>query len=100
MRLGKFLILCAVFMLCAWSVSAQATVVSDSDIGLQNSRDRTVVHCYDSESASAEECAQYFEAKGYVRFRDIPYKTAGYDFLKVDTYPTRRWRNSEVTPRW
>lgn len=100
MQFGRFLTLLSISALSAWSASAQATVVSDTDIGLQNSRDRTVVHCYDSERASAEECAKYFEAKGYVRFRDIPYKTAGYDFLKVDTYPTRRWRNSEITPRW
>jgi len=37
---------------------------------------------------------------GYVRLRDIPYKSANYDFLKTDTYPTRRWRDGETTPRW
>lgn len=35
-----------------------------------------------------------------VRFEDIPYKTANYDFLKTGTYPTRRWRPGEITPRW
>ena len=38
--------------------------------------------------------------KGYVRLREIPYKPADYDFLKTDTYPTRRWRGGELTPRW
>ena len=69
-------------------------------IGLQNLDSREVVYCYDNSENSAESCAQYFERKGYVRFRDIPYKTANYDFLKVDTYPTRRWRDSEITSRW
>ncbi len=69
-------------------------------IGLQNLENRNVVRCYSNEEYSAEHCARYFEKFGYVRFRDIPYKTANYDFLKVDTYPTRRWRDSESTPRW
>lgn len=69
-------------------------------IGLQNLETREVVRCYNNEQTSAEACAEIFEKKGYVRFRDIPYKTADYDFLKVDTYPTRRWRDSEVTSRW
>ena len=69
-------------------------------IGLQNLVSREVVYCYDNSENSAERCAQYFESRGYVRFRDIPYKTADYDFLKVDTYPTRRWRDSELTSRW
>ncbi len=75
-------------------------VNDENHIGLQNLENRNIVHCYSNEEYSAEQCARYFEKFGYVRFRDIPYKTANYDFLKVDTYPTRRWRNSELTPRW
>ncbi len=69
-------------------------------IGLQNMRSRTIVRCYAADEQAMEDCAAAYERKGFVRFRDIPYKTAGYDFLKVDTYPTRRWRDSELTPRW
>lgn len=69
-------------------------------ISLQNLNNRNVVYCYNSEQQSSEVCAKYFEKKGYTRFRDIPYKTAKYDFLKKDTYPTRRWRDGEQTPRW
>lgn len=69
-------------------------------IDLQNPHNRVVVHCQKTESASAELCAEFFEKRGYVRLRDIPYKTADYDFLKTDTYPTRRWRENEATPRW
>lgn len=69
-------------------------------IGLKNQWNRAVVYCYDNAENSAESCAQYFESQGYTRFQDIPYKTANYDFLKVDTYPTRRWRDNELTPRW
>ena len=77
------------------------TYVNDKcSIGLQNLNTREVVYCRKTIFVSAEECAARYEAKGYTRFRDIPYKTANYDFLKVDNYPTRRWRDSEVTPRW
>ena len=69
-------------------------------IGLQNLNNRAVAYCFDNSENTAESCAQYLESKGYVRFRDIPYKTANYDFLKVDTYPNRRWRDAELTSRW
>lgn len=87
---------CAVVLVSAKS----ALSALDGNIGLQHPYDRTVVHCASNSKYSAEDCAQYFEAKGFVRFRNIPYKTAGYDLLKVDTFPTRRWRESEKTPRW
>ena len=69
-------------------------------IGLQNLRTRAIVHCYTTEKVLAETCAQAYEEQGFVRFREIPYKTADYDFLGKDTYPTRRWRHDERTPRW
>lgn len=74
---------------------------NDEDtIVLQNLHSRVLAYCYSSERNPAEFCAQSFEKLGYVRLRDIPYKPAEYDFLKTDTYPTRRWRGGELTPRW
>lgn len=101
MRIYLFLFVAAMTA-AVQTAAAQSVAVEETEIGLQNVRDRTIVRCYGSGdgAGSAEECARYFEQKGYVRFRDIPYKTANYDFLKVDTYPTRRWRDSEATPRW
>ena len=97
MRLLKFLLVVASFVLGKLDVcQAQESV----EIGLQNPYDRTVVRCQGEDADAAESCAKNYEDKGYVRFRDIPYKTATYDMLNVDTYPTRRWRNTEVTPRW
>ena len=70
-------------------------------IALQNPTTRQIVRCYATDTEPAEFCAKYFESKSYVRLRDIPYKTANYDFpKKSDPYPTRRWRNYERTPRW
>ncbi|MBS4772647.1 MAG: hypothetical protein KHX55_00025 [Proteobacteria bacterium] len=69
-------------------------------INLQNPYTRKIARCYNNNISSAEECARYFERYGFIRFREIPYKTANYDFLHVDTFPTRRWRDSELTPRW
>lgn len=75
-------------------------VNDEETIVLQDLNSRLVAYCHNSNFNSAEFCAQEFEKLGYTRLRDIPYKTADYDFLKTDTYPTRRWRNGELTPRW
>ncbi len=72
----------------------------EGTISLQNLTSRVIVHCYTTENMDAETCAQAFEKENFVRFREIPYRTADYDFLKKDTYPTRRWRNGERAPRW
>ena len=69
-------------------------------IGLQNLETRVLVYCYNSDEITTEECAQEFEKRGYVRLTDIPRLAAEYDYLKSDTYPTRRWRKDEKIPRW
>lgn len=69
-------------------------------ISLLDPYTRNIVHCYDSSFGGSENCARKYERKNFVRFRDIPYKTANYDFLTRETYPTRRWREHERTPRW
>ncbi|MBR6663348.1 MAG: hypothetical protein IKL33_00815 [Alphaproteobacteria bacterium] len=97
MRLLKFLLVAGCFAFGMFDVCQAQEAV---EIGLQNPYDRTVVRCQGEDADAAEKCARDYENKGYVRFRDIPYKTAVYDMLKVDTYPTRRWRDTEVTPRW
>lgn len=102
---ASFLILCS----CSWWQTeeilplkpARPVYGNEQDtIVLQNQTNRVIATCHSTEDVSADSCAQAFEAKGYVRIRDIPYKTADYDFLKTDTYPTRRWRGGEKTPRW
>lgn len=72
----------------------------ETQINLQQPFTRVIVKCYSTKYEPAETCAKLFESKGYVRFEDIPYKTANYDFPKTGTYPTRRWRPGEITPRW
>lgn len=75
--------------------------VNDPDyIVLQNPQSRVIVECYTSKCNPAEYCAEQFEKRGYVRLSYMPYKSANYDLLRTDTYPTRRWRDGEVTPRW
>ncbi|MFI3242031.1 MAG: hypothetical protein R3Y43_05640 [Alphaproteobacteria bacterium] len=69
-------------------------------IELQNPNTRDVVFCIKDENKTAEECAVVFEKYGFVRIKNIPYKPAKYDLLQTDTYPTRRWRDGEKTPRW
>lgn len=72
----------------------------ETEISLLQPFTSVIVRCYSTKYEPAETCAQFFEEKGYVRFRNIPYKTANYDFLKANGYPTRRWRPGEITPRW
>ncbi len=79
---------------------SDASVASDSSIGLQNIHTRTIIYCYSNSDYTAEECASFYETQGFTRMRDIPQKPAKYDFLTVETYPTRRWRDGEKTPRW
>ena len=72
----------------------------ETEIYLQEPFTRVIARCYATAEYAADACARTFEQKGYVRFTNIPYKTARYDFLTKDTYPTRRWRENERTPRW
>lgn len=72
----------------------------NTEITLQNLKTRELVTCRNEGGASAESCAQMFEAGGFVRLTDIPSQTADYDLRKPTTYPTRRWREGEKNPRW
>ncbi|MBR2922717.1 MAG: hypothetical protein IKC10_05295 [Alphaproteobacteria bacterium] len=100
MTLTKFVSVCSIIVFFYIMLMGISKASNNYYIGLQNLRSRTVVYCYDNEQTTAEQCASYYETQGYTRFRDIPSRTAKYDFLTVDTYPTRRWRNGELSPRW
>lgn len=78
----------------------QVSSAPEEMIVLQNLKTRVLAYCYGSPAYSAEECVQKFEAKGFVQLKDIPRFPAEDDFLKADTYPTRRWRKDEAVPRW
>lgn len=67
---------------------------------LQHTTTGDLACCRDTGEVTAEECAQALEKECYVRVQDLPYRPAEYDFLKRDTYPTRRWRENEKAPRW
>ncbi len=69
-------------------------------IVLQNLKTRVLVYCYSSAETTAAECADRFAKQGFVRLRDIPSLPAEYDYLKSDSYPSRRWRKDEKIPRW
>ena len=73
---------------------------AQSVILLQHPTTGKMACCRDTEDVSAEECARALEKECFVRVQDIPYRPAKYDFLTKDTYPTRRWRDNEKTPRW
>lgn len=100
MAFNRILSIFSIIMFFCLVFAAIGRAADGYRIGLQDLRSRTIVYCYNNSHYSAEDCASYFEHQGYTRMRDIPSKTANYDFLTVDTYPTRRWRNGELTPRW
>lgn len=102
-----FLIMISTLNACAWeeigarpSCNGNVCLDQQTEIFLQHPYTRVIVRCNASVEYAANACAEQFEREGYVRFRNIPYKVARYDFLKTDTYPTRRWRENERTPRW
>ncbi len=99
-RLTRFLSLCSIAAFFSLIFIAVGRSAETDRIGLQNIHTRAIVYCYANSHYSAEDCAAYYENQGYTRMRDLPSKPARYDFLAVDTYPTRRWRNGELTPRW
>ena len=101
MSFTRFISICTVVMFfCIIFIGTSKATHNDSYIGLQNLYSRTIVYCYDGNKYSAEQCASFYETQGYTRFRNIPSRSAKYDFLTVDTFPTRRWRNGEYSPRW
>ena len=55
-----FLFFCLIF-------AAIANAASEERIGLQNLHTRAIVYCYNNPKHSAEECASYYENKGYTR---------------------------------
>ncbi|MBP5399629.1 MAG: hypothetical protein J6Y53_04350 [Alphaproteobacteria bacterium] len=69
-------------------------------IFLVNQHTGDIACCQDTPEVSAEQCAQALEADCFRRIEDIPYGIAEKDFLKNGTYPTRRWREGETSPRW
>ena len=69
-------------------------------IALENLKTHTMAYCYASAEFSAERCAEELEKNGYVKVSDIPQVPASHDFLTTGTYPTRRWRENDVVPRW
>ena len=71
-----------------------------SVILLQHQTSGKLACCRDTADVTAEECARALEKQCFVRVQDMPYRPAGYDFLTKDTYPTRRWRENEKSPRW
>ena len=68
---------------------------------LQDKNTGDLICCSDTATSTAEECARAFEQEDcYVRVDNIPSRPAQYDPLTTNTFPTRRWRETETSPRW
>jgi len=82
------------------SVTQKVEPYQQDVIALENLQTRVVAYCHASETYTAEECAGALEKDGFVRLTEVPKFVAEKDFLKTGTYPTRRWREGDVAPRW
>ena len=70
-----------------------------NEVILINRDTNTLAYCRGT-NTEVERCVERLEKSCYVQFRDIPMLPAKHDELKQGTYPTRRWRNGDVVPRW
>ncbi len=66
---------------------------------LQNQNTRVLAYCRGNDEQIAY-CISRLEGSCYVPLNDIPKVTAKADELRRGTYPTRRWREGDVVPRW
>ena len=66
---------------------------------LQNLNTRVLAYCRGNEEQIAY-CISRLEGSCYVRLSEIPKVTAKADTLRRGSYPTRRWREGDVVPRW
>ena len=70
-----------------------------NEVVMQNQNTGVLAYCRGTEK-EIEACVSRLENSCYVRIEDIPRFAAKYDYLKIGTYPTRRWREGEYFPRW
>ncbi len=89
-----------VAILTFMNTACSTTRTKANFITLQHPLHRTVITCYKTMFMSAEYCAANHEAKGYVRLLDKTKMPAKYDLINNSTYPSRRWREEENSPRW
>ena len=66
---------------------------------LQNQNTRVLAYCRGNDEQIAY-CISRLEGSCYVPLTEIPKVTAKADELRRGTYPTRRWREGDVVPRW
>lgn len=86
------------------SVEGEFPAVEDNKYGkgeviMQNLNTRVIAYCRGT-SAEIENCVSRLENSCYRRLHEIPSLPAKYDKLKPGSYPTRRWRDGELVPRW
>lgn len=70
-----------------------------NQVVMENLNTRVLAYCRGTPEDIAD-CVTRLEQSCYTRITEIPHMAAKYDFLKIGTYPTRRWRNGENVPRW
>ncbi|MCQ2915110.1 MAG: hypothetical protein MJ247_07970 [Alphaproteobacteria bacterium] len=73
---------------------------SDKPIVLQHTITREIVYCDGTDVNKMDICATDFERDGFVRLTDKPNFRAKDDLPRPGSYPTRRFRDNQNTPRW
>ena len=62
------------------TIFSEPVKIKETEVFLQEPYTRIIARCSASAEDAAFACAEKFEQKGYVRLKNIPYKTARYDF--------------------
>ena len=86
------------------SIEGEFPSVEDNKYGtgeviMQNLNTRVIAYCRGT-PIEVESYVNRLENSCYRRLNEIPSIPAKYDILKPGSYPTRRWREGELVPRW
>lgn len=90
------------FLLSIAGCAFQKTPEPPLPITLKHPWTRQIVRCpYNPQNKSQhKKCAYNLQNKGYVKIEHTSFLPAKYDFPQEGSYPSRRWRENELIPRW
>lgn len=98
----RFILLIALLLLTACDSVFHVMPETPVPITLRNPWTRAVIRCpYNYYNANEHKaCAYNLQSQGFERVEHTSFLPAKYDFAVEGSYPTRRWRENELVPRW
>ena len=93
----------ALFLILSAGLCACTRIIvpgQNETVILQHPVTREVFYCESDGEISAAACAAELEEMGFVRLTDKPLFPGKDDLLQKGSYPPRRYRDNQNTPRW